>query len=92
MFLDLLEKGSTMHDLIRKHVLGEPEKMLVIPEDLLGCWRSLKPVFPLVTYVHTTENPVVHPLLKYRGIIDCVAQFRFVFLAEVSNNLHVCEV
>ncbi len=68
--------GSSFHKLVQDHLQGTPEDKLEILPELKGCWDSLKPVFPLVDDVKTTEGKVVHEILKYKGVIDCVARFR----------------
>lgn len=74
--------GTILHELIRKHLLDKKTK-LSVPDNLAGCWQSLQPVFPLITKVHGLESHVVHPLLKYRGIIDCIGEFRFCIVALI---------
>lgn len=68
--------GSDFHMLIQQYLSGVPEENLEIKKELLGCWTSLKPVFPLIKQVKCTESKVVHEQLKYKGIIDCVAEFK----------------
>ncbi|XP_065211021.1 uncharacterized protein LOC135839081 [Planococcus citri] len=73
---NLLETGTLLHSLIQKRLLGTAEKELSITPALEGCWKSLHAVFPLFSDIKVTESNVVHEELKYKGIIDCVAEFR----------------
>jgi mitochondrial genome maintenance exonuclease 1 len=58
---------------IHDHLSGKP----VVPTtELEGCWSSLSKVLPDLGKILNLESPVCHPTLQYRGIIDCVAEFR----------------
>lgn len=75
-FLELLETGTLLHNLIQQRLLGAMEKELQVIPELEGCWKSLQSVFSLFSDIKITESRVVHKELKYKGVIDCIAEFR----------------
>jgi len=53
---------------------------LQISPPIEGHWRSLQTVLKEIHKVSVLESFVSHPELGYNGIVDCVAQYRFVLL------------
>jgi hypothetical protein len=85
---NIFARGRKMHKCIELHLAqkGDLDIKSETPEiepELIGYWTSLKPVFDSLHSVRLTEQRVVHPLLLYRGIVDCVA--------EISGRLHVID-
>lgn len=39
-------------------------------------WKSVEHVLPKISTLYASEFPVHHPFMKYRGILDCVADYR----------------
>nr|CAD7441340.1 unnamed protein product [Timema bartmani] len=69
----LLSKGSLFHSTVHSHLSGATVAM---EPDIEGCWQSLSGVLPDITNVRALESHVVHSQLLYRGIIDCVAEYK----------------
>nr|CAD7456158.1 unnamed protein product [Timema tahoe] len=69
----LLSKGSLFHSTVHSHLSGATVAM---EPDIEGCWQSLSGVLPDITNVRALESHVVHSQLLYRGIIDCVADYK----------------
>ncbi|XP_065346671.1 mitochondrial genome maintenance exonuclease 1-like [Cloeon dipterum] len=70
---NLFLRGSQFHSVIQNHLSGKP---LTLPPEIEGCWSSVSKVMPELGMVMNLESPVLHPTLQYRGIIDCIAEFR----------------
>lgn len=71
----LLDGGSQFHAAIQNYLSGTPESDLKL-DQVQGCWQSLTNVITDVTHVRVLESHVVHSSLLYRGVIDCVAQYK----------------
>uniref|UniRef100_A0A0A9YZ87 Mitochondrial genome maintenance exonuclease 1 n=1 Tax=Lygus hesperus TaxID=30085 RepID=A0A0A9YZ87_LYGHE len=77
-----LRQGSNFHSAVGKFLLNDE----VCKDDL--CMKSMKNVFPHITDIGVIESQVVHPQLAYRGVVDCVAKYKYVFeLSEVHVGL-----
>ncbi|XP_066992781.1 uncharacterized protein [Anabrus simplex] len=72
---DLLDQGSKFHAAVQSFLSGSPAVDLDLEPSIEGCWESVRYVLPDLTDVRVLESHVVHPYLKYRGVIDCVAQY-----------------
>ncbi|XP_012143750.2 mitochondrial genome maintenance exonuclease 1 isoform X1 [Megachile rotundata] len=67
----LLSDGKLFHSCIESILQGN-EEVEVSPKIELA-YSSVKPVLKNITSVEATETPVTHPMLRYRGIVDCIA-------------------
>lgn len=74
-FTGLLDRGSQFHTAIHDYLSGTAESDLKL-DQVQGCWQSLTDVITGVTDVRVLESYVVHSSLLYRGVIDCVAQYK----------------
>ena len=79
----IFSRGRKLHKNLEYKLAGKGDKELNISKDIEGCWQSLQHVFDGIGSVRLLEQRVVHPLLLYRGIVDCVA--------TVGNTLHVID-
>lgn len=71
----LLDRGSLFHAAIHNYLSGAPESDLNL-DQVQGCWQSLTDVVTNITDVRVLESHVVHSSLMYKGVIDCVAQYK----------------
>ena len=55
---------------------GKPEKDIQIMPKNEGHWLSIKSALAHIGDVKALEMAVLHPNLQYRGIFDCVAQYK----------------
>nr|CAD7199285.1 unnamed protein product [Timema douglasi] len=69
----LLSKGSLFHSTVHSYLSGAT---VALEPDIEGCWQSMSGVLPDITNVSVLESHVVHSQLLYRGIIDCVAEYK----------------
>jgi len=72
--------GSNLHAVIHQYLSGKPEEELVILPANQGHWQSIESVLAGVTDVVCLERPVRHRQLQYCGVLDCVAEYRCVYL------------
>jgi len=72
----LLENGKSLHYNISNFLSSTPESDLVIKEENIGHWNSLKKVLTNVKDVKLLEEFVTHPFLCYRGVVDCFAKYK----------------
>lgn len=79
----LLNRGSKFHSCIKQYLEDKDERAVVLDEDTEAVWRSLDKVLPMISDVRHLEENVAHPILLYKGIVDCVASYQYVF-----NLLH----
>lgn len=70
----LLSDGKLFHTCIESTLQGN-ENVKISPKIELA-YSSVKPVLKNITSVEATETPVTHPMLRYRGIVDCIACYR----------------
>lgn len=77
-FSEQLKNDIQFHDCIRRHILGTPLNMLKENSNpqLKGSLKSLQDIFSRLSNISLLESPVVHPILPYHGIVDCVASFK----------------
>ena len=71
-------RGSEFRTKILGYLNGTPEDELKIGNELSNYWTSAKAVFPVIREVIDTSGFVAHPHLKYKGVFDCLAVFRYV--------------
>ena len=76
--LDHMLLGSTFRKHILKYLSGVPENDLEINDELKNYWSSARAVFPMFQQIVDCEGLVAHPNLKYKGVFDCLAVFRYV--------------
>ncbi|XP_044583333.1 uncharacterized protein LOC123264216 isoform X2 [Cotesia glomerata] len=73
----LLEDSKIIHSLIGDTLKKEK---VDVPERLKPTYNSIKLILKDITDVRLIESHVVHPTLGYRGIVDCVASYRFFYV------------
>jgi len=76
----LFANGSNLHTNIHQYLAGKPEDELVLLPANCGHWQSIESVLADITDVVCLEKPVRHKHLQYCGVLDCVAEYRFVYL------------
>lgn len=74
-FADAKLTGKELHTSIETHLRGVAYESVHVDPRISGHWLSLKSVFGAVKNVQVLESYVVHPHLKYKGFIDCVARY-----------------
>ena len=74
----IFANGSNLHETIDQYLSGKPEEELVLLPANQGHWQSVASVLAEVTDVVCLERPVRHGQLQYCGILDCIAEYRFV--------------
>ncbi|XP_076313918.1 LOW QUALITY PROTEIN: mitochondrial genome maintenance exonuclease 1-like [Tachypleus tridentatus] len=73
---EILDNGASLHQSIVSLLEGIPPSKVTVALSNAGHWRSLQTIFPHVREVELLEKPVIHPYLRYRGVVDCVAKYR----------------
>ena len=77
VFAELFSNGRNFHECVGEHLqFGTDVSELRLAEANGGLWESITPVLDHVTDVRLVESTVEHPVLGYKGVIDCVARYR----------------
>ncbi|CAH2983014.1 unnamed protein product [Chilo suppressalis] len=66
--------GTKFHSTL-KNYFTQPQTQLRIEKDVEGVWVSVADVLKNISSPKAIESNVVHPLLKYRGIFDAIADY-----------------
>lgn len=66
--------GTKFHDTLKRY-FTQPRNQLCIEKDVEGVWTSVADVLQRISSPKAIESNVVHPLLKYRGIFDAIADY-----------------
>ncbi|XP_017879138.1 mitochondrial genome maintenance exonuclease 1-like [Ceratina calcarata] len=69
----LLDDGKLFHSCIQ-NVLSHKE--FEIPPRVKSAYFSVEPILNDIQNVYKLETYVTHPILRYRGIVDCIASYR----------------
>lgn len=84
---NIFARGRKLHKCIELHLTGKDEAYTDSTNELTfeieGFFNSVRHVFDRIDTVRLIEQRIVHPLLLYRGIIDCVA--------KIDGRLHVID-
>lgn len=72
----LLNRGTKFHSCIKQYLETKDEKAVELDEDTEKVWQSLENVLPMISDVIHIEENVAHPILLYKGIVDCVASYQ----------------
>ncbi|XP_077290993.1 mitochondrial genome maintenance exonuclease 1-like [Arctopsyche grandis] len=70
-----LERGTQFHNLLSEHFLSV-HGVSAVDSALEGVWSSVSHVLKELATPKAIESHVVHPVLKYKGIIDCIAMYQ----------------
>ncbi|EEB14202.1 conserved hypothetical protein [Pediculus humanus corporis] len=74
---DSLNQGQKFHSCLKSYLESDDkENYSICDKDVEKCWMSLNHVLPDIDNVKLIEKPVYHPVLMYRGVLDCVASYR----------------
>ncbi|KAI8432381.1 hypothetical protein MSG28_004788 [Choristoneura fumiferana] len=66
--------GSKFHSTL-KDFFTQPKSQLRIEKDVEPVWNSVAEVLKHISSPKAIESNVVHPVLKYRGIFDAIADY-----------------
>ncbi|CAH2041114.1 unnamed protein product, partial [Iphiclides podalirius] len=69
-----LALGTKFHSTL-KNYFTQPQTQLRIDKDVEGVWNSVQDVLKSISSPKAIESNVVHPVLKYRGIFDAIADY-----------------
>ncbi|XP_023941752.2 mitochondrial genome maintenance exonuclease 1 [Bicyclus anynana] len=69
-----LAVGTKFHNTL-KNYFTQPQTQLRIEKDVEGVWVSVAEVLKSISSPKAIESNVVHPVLKYRGIFDAIADY-----------------
>ncbi|CAG9583378.1 unnamed protein product [Danaus chrysippus] len=69
-----LAVGTKFHNTL-KNYFTQPQTQLRIEKDVEAVWVSVSEVLKSISSPKAIESNVVHPLLKYRGIFDAIADY-----------------
>ncbi|GAB6020669.1 hypothetical protein CHUAL_003338 [Chamberlinius hualienensis] len=72
----LFTVGRLLHKQIENRLLGQTALLEPMDERLKGYWKSVGHVFQHFSDVVLLEKKVQHPVLCYKGVLDCVAKYR----------------
>ncbi|XP_043785505.1 mitochondrial genome maintenance exonuclease 1-like isoform X2 [Apis laboriosa] len=70
---DLLNNGKLFHSVI-KNVLSYEET--IIPPSIKSVYFSVQPILNDIQTTYALEENIMHPTLRYKGIVDCIASYR----------------
>lgn len=74
IFIDLLNSGKLFHSVI-KNVLSYEET--IIPPSIKSVYFSVQPILNDIQTTYALEENIMHPTLRYKGIVDCIASYRY---------------
>lgn len=74
LFPAQLALGTKFHGTL-KNYFTQPQTQLRIDKDVEGVWNSVADVLKSISSPKAIESNVVHPVLKYRGIFDAIADY-----------------
>ncbi|KAI5630982.1 mitochondrial genome maintenance exonuclease 1 isoform X1 [Phthorimaea operculella] len=66
--------GTKFHSTL-KNYFTQPRTQLRIEKDIEGVWNSVSEVLKSISSPKAIESNVVHPILKYRGVFDAIADY-----------------
>lgn len=66
--------GTKFHNTL-KNYFTQPQSQLRIEKEVEGVWVSVADVLKSISQPKAIESNVIHPVLKYRGIFDAIADF-----------------
>ncbi|KAL4715756.1 hypothetical protein ACJJTC_006335 [Scirpophaga incertulas] len=66
--------GTKFHSTL-KNYFTQPQNQLRIEKDVEGVWVSVADVLKTISSPKAIESNVIHPVLKYRGIFDAIADY-----------------
>ncbi|XP_050666790.1 mitochondrial genome maintenance exonuclease 1-like isoform X1 [Leptidea sinapis] len=66
--------GTKFHNTL-KNYFTQPQSQLRIESDVEGVWASVSEILKHISSPKAIESNVVHPVLKYRGIFDAIADY-----------------
>lgn len=69
-----LAVGTKFHNTIKTY-FTKPQAQLRIEKDVEGVWVSVADVLKSISTPKAIESNVIHPVLKYRGIFDAIADY-----------------
>jgi len=82
--------GSALHSKIQSHLTGcQPDVSRY--DEVENCWRSLETVLKDVSKPILVEKMVVHNELLYKGIVDCVAFYKYLNQIIDSKRVFFCK-
>lgn len=73
---ELFLNGASLHLSIHKYLEGKPMSEIDVKDANKGHWQSLQSVFKNISDVGCLEKSVKHPVLRYKGILDCMADYK----------------
>ncbi|XP_005089645.1 mitochondrial genome maintenance exonuclease 1 [Aplysia californica] len=71
-----IKKGVNLHANVMEFLSGKPHSELQIMPDNEGHWASLQTALGALGDIKYIEAEILHPNLLYRGVFDCLAQYR----------------
>nr|CAB3263814.1 mitochondrial genome maintenance exonuclease 1 [Phallusia mammillata] len=73
---ETLDAGKFCHKSIEDYLNGVPLKDICVESSAENLWESVLPHLNDITDVRKVEQRVEHPILGYKGYVDCVAKYR----------------
>jgi genome maintenance exonuclease 1 len=71
--VELFQDGKLLHSAIMNTLYQKPH---AIADRIKQSLFSLTDVLKNIDNVRVLESHVIHPVLKYRGVVDCIASYR----------------
>ncbi|CAB3255925.1 unnamed protein product [Arctia plantaginis] len=66
--------GTKFHNTL-KNYFTQPKSQLRIEKEVEGVWTSVNDILKSISAPKAIESNVVHPVLKYRGVFDAIADY-----------------
>lgn len=74
ILVDKLMEGVKLHRCLKKYLESDGKEVEVDPV-IIGCWGSLEKLLPNISNIKMVEESIQHPVLMYKGVLDCVATY-----------------
>nr|XP_046911757.1 mitochondrial genome maintenance exonuclease 1-like [Dermatophagoides farinae] len=73
---ELLLRGRWLHNNIRTYLeTNDTSGLKISTKTQENMWKSIENVLPNINRLYASEMVVYHPILKFRGILDTIAEF-----------------
>lgn len=69
-----MNNGKLFHSVI-KSVLSYEET--IIPPSIKSVYFSVESILNDIQTTYALEENIMHPMLRYKGIVDCIASYRY---------------
>lgn len=85
-----MTNGKLFHSVI-KSILSYEET--IIPPSIKSVYYSVESILNDIQITYALEKNIMHPTLRYKGIVDCIASYRYDknLLCHYKRNI-ICRI